>query len=277
MKVDVKVAGASYSGVPAILLPLEAGGKACFCEVSDTTAVASDVASGKTFYTADGKLATGTSTGEGGSTVSGLPTYTITLPETEHQTVSLSVGYTIKTSVKALSKTGTVCVSDFIDANPVLRGISVSAESGYIAGKISPVLTYPYEVTEDLVFSITDASEATFIWPDSLTLHLGELSAGANGNYYTFATSSQSPEIPLVTFGFSDGLLLLFTDQASNYGTVNLSGKITYPTSSWWTPITFDTAFTYNSTFGCLAGACSNSSNLFPGSSGGLVVTITRL
>ena len=40
MKVDVKIAGANYTEVPSILLPLTAGGKARFCEVSDTTAAA---------------------------------------------------------------------------------------------------------------------------------------------------------------------------------------------------------------------------------------------
>ena len=68
MKKDVTIAGASYTGVPSILIPLTSGdGKATFCEVSDTTATASDVASGKTFYDASGAKITGTGSGGGGT------------------------------------------------------------------------------------------------------------------------------------------------------------------------------------------------------------------
>lgn len=66
MAQNVTVAGASYSDVPSLILPKTGGGSAQFYDVSDTTAAASDVATGKLFYASDGTLTTGTSSGGGG-------------------------------------------------------------------------------------------------------------------------------------------------------------------------------------------------------------------
>ena len=68
MAQNVTIAGASFQAVPALLIPLTGGGgNAQFTDVSDTTAAAADVASGKYFYTASGVKTAGTASGGGGS------------------------------------------------------------------------------------------------------------------------------------------------------------------------------------------------------------------
>ena len=66
MAQNITLLGASYSDVPAVLLPKTGGGTARFDDASVTTATASDVASGKVFVASDGTITTGTASGGGG-------------------------------------------------------------------------------------------------------------------------------------------------------------------------------------------------------------------
>lgn len=66
MAQNITIQGATYSAVPAVTLPKSGGGTATFTDVTDTTAAASDVASGKYFYTAAGTRTAGTASGGGG-------------------------------------------------------------------------------------------------------------------------------------------------------------------------------------------------------------------
>lgn len=66
MAQSVNLWGATYSDVPAIDVPKTGGGTASFTDVTDTTAAAADVASGKYFYTASGVRTQGTNSGGGG-------------------------------------------------------------------------------------------------------------------------------------------------------------------------------------------------------------------
>ena len=69
MSQNITLMGASYSAVPSVNLPKTGGGTASFTDVTDTTASASDVASGKYFYTSAGVRTAGTSSGGGGSSM----------------------------------------------------------------------------------------------------------------------------------------------------------------------------------------------------------------
>lgn len=69
MAKNITLMGASYSDVPAVQLPQTGGGTAMFTDVTGTTAVASDVASGKVFFDANGTQTTGTSSGGGGGSI----------------------------------------------------------------------------------------------------------------------------------------------------------------------------------------------------------------
>lgn len=66
---NIALLNATYSAVPKVQLPISGGGTATFTEITDTTATASDVASGKYFYTSDGTRTAGTNSGGGGSSM----------------------------------------------------------------------------------------------------------------------------------------------------------------------------------------------------------------
>lgn len=63
---NIVAKGTTYNGVESVTFPVSGGGDATFCEISDTTASASDVASGKYFYTSSGVKTAGTASGGGG-------------------------------------------------------------------------------------------------------------------------------------------------------------------------------------------------------------------
>lgn len=112
MAQNITLLGASYSAVPAVNLPKTGGGTATFTDVTDTTAAAGDVASGKYFYTAAGVRTQGTASGGG----SGL---------TLLKTTSLG---TLSTSSTSATDTGkTVTVTGYNDYDVLVVDVSVDS------------------------------------------------------------------------------------------------------------------------------------------------------
>lgn len=105
MAQNITLLGASYSAVPAVVLPKTGGGTARFDDASITTATASDVASGKIFLASDGTITTGTASGGGSSPWTFITSQDVTVSTTSTSAAAvatISCGSAIATKDKVV-------------------------------------------------------------------------------------------------------------------------------------------------------------------------------
>lgn len=118
MAQNITLLGANYSDVPAVELPKTGGGTASFTDVTDTTAAAEDVASGKYFYSAAGVRTAGTGSGGGGGVT--ITALTATLP---------TAGWS--------NNTQTVTVDGVTADNVILVTYAPESKSAYVSADVS--------------------------------------------------------------------------------------------------------------------------------------------
>ena len=191
MEVDVKVNGTLYNGVTAVLLSLPSGGKARFCEVSDTTATAADVAKGKKFYASSGELVTGTATGSGGTSDTRK---SITVVQKEHQTITVE-------NIHADLSQDTDGNGNLVYRTEYqsMISVSVSADKGYNVGTVTidgvdkGWSSASVPISDGMVVSATDATK---IVGNSFDVRVNTQNPMGFGGVYAFLRSSQSPVTP---------------------------------------------------------------------------------
>ena len=116
MSQSISLWGATYNDVGAVKLPKSSSGTATFTDVTDTTAAAADVATGKYFYTSAGVRTQGTNSGGGGG--SGL---------TLLKTTSLgSISYS---STSAADTGKTMTVTGYNDYDVLIVDVSVDTNT----------------------------------------------------------------------------------------------------------------------------------------------------
>lgn len=113
MAQNVVINGVTYSNVPSVQIPKSGSGNASFYDISDSTAAAGDVLSGKYFYTSDGTKTQGSIATKTSSDLS-ASTLTVTAP----------AGYYASAASKTLSDAS--LVSGNIKSGATIFGVSGS-------------------------------------------------------------------------------------------------------------------------------------------------------
>lgn len=212
MAQNISLWGASYSAVPSVKLPKTGGGTASFVDVTPTTAGASDVASGKIFFTADGTQTTGTNSGGGGSEWTHIATAEMT----------------VNTTSTSAASAGTVsCGSTIADKDAIIYVRIRDKEgkrAGYFAGSDAYFMNY----------NKANGSTSAFAVPAVLCYRYTTSSAwaGTAGQYGVYGYSISNTGVLTVRRRYNSNYSLTIN---STY-TVDVF-KLTYPTGY---PAVFD-------------------------------------
>ena len=189
---NITVAGADYTDVPGVELPVTGGGTAYFAEVSDTTATASDVASGTYFYNSAGVRTAGTASGGGaqntwyGTSSTGAGTQTKVVDTTTGD-FTLATGNMVRVKfTNAQTYNGGITLNvDGTGAKSAMRnGTTATTRYFYLAGEVvdfvydgtyfvavnEGIATTTYYGVTKLTNSATSTSTSTSATPNAVKI-----------------------------------------------------------------------------------------------------------
>ena len=211
MKVDVRIAGNTYNGVPAVVLPLATGGTTRFCEVSDTTAKAEDVLEGKTFYNAAGELTMGTAVKQTETVIQSNDVWSVIVNQTDHQIISYSCSSSWKSDEPDKYKLG-------LTVTP-----AITADAGYTAGEASVETDEENKIiTISATPAIEKSPDVSFKGIYDLTLGLKVITSDTGTPLYTIEGYSKADGVGTLNKN------LLNSDELVLVGTTDYDDKLEF-------------------------------------------------
>ena len=227
MAQSVSLWGATYNQVPALDVPKAGGGTARFTDASITTAVESDVASGKIFIKSDGSQATGTASGGGGNLTVASKTATLSSASSSISFTGLSGNPTsfVVTSSADQSTGGTKVVSVAYDGTS-LHGMDVTtqaeADTGFTKSYSSGTLTITATTAQ---FQANEYKLVYTYGGSSSDIHTADVQVGSGATSITFSSLSGRPAyfscVFKSTFSTSSGyqrVIEVVNDGTNTYG-----------------------------------------------------------
>ena len=229
MAQNITLLGASYSAVPGVTLPKTGGGTATFYDVSDTTAAASDVATGKYFYTASGVKTQGTNSGGGGGggLTIGTATKTLTASASSIQFTGLSgnpLSFVVTSSADQ-STGGTKAVAVAYDGTS-FHGMDITTQmendTGFTKSYSSGTLTI---TATSATFEANEYKLVYAYGGTSADIHSADVQVGSGATSITFSGLSGRPAyfscVFKSTFSTSSGyqrVIDVVNDGTNTYG-----------------------------------------------------------